>query len=113
MTEVLKFSDEASSRNLLDKVQAFADLSSVYRIFVADAHLMFMIRCFIALQWQPRLAVVTHTLMETSIDLFHFLIVFVPTFAAFAVAGHEMFGRRLAEFSTVEGAVNRCFKIAM
>lgn len=99
------------------KLQASADdfvyYATWYRVFVADAHIIFMMRCFIALQWQPRLAVVTHTLIETSVDLFHFLIVFVPTFMAFAIAGNEMFGRRVQQFSTIEGAICVCFKIAM
>jgi len=84
-----------------------------YRVFLADAHIIFMMRCFVALQWQPRLAVVTRTLVDTSVDLFHFLLVFIPTFIAFAIAGHAMFGRRMQQFSTIEGAICVCFKLSM
>mmetsp|Transcript_91430 Transcript_91430/g.167795 ORF Transcript_91430/g.167795 Transcript_91430/m.167795 type:complete len:935 (+) Transcript_91430:104-2908(+) len=91
----------------------FVYFAGWFRVFVADAHIIFMLRCFIALQWQPRLAVVTQTLKETTVDLFHFLIVFVPTFVAFAIAGNQMFGRRMQEFATMEGAIALCFKIAM
>lgn len=98
---------------LQDSADNFVYYATWYRVFVADAHIIFMMRCFIALQWQPRLAVVTHTLIETSVDLFHFLIVFVPTFMAFAIAGNEMFGRRVQQFATIEGAICVCFKIAM
>ena len=82
-------------------------------MFVSYAHIGFMMQCFMALQWQPRLAVVTHTLIDTSVDLFHFLIVFIPTFIAFAIAGHAMFGRRIDTFSTIEGSICVCFKLAM
>jgi hypothetical protein len=105
--------DATAAAALIDKSNQFTYFASWYRVFVADAHIIFMMRCFIALQWQPRLSVVTATLVDTSVDLFHFLIVFVPTFIAFAIAGNEMFGRRISQFSTIEGAICVCFKIAM
>merc|ERR1712241_124291 len=76
-------------------------------------NLLLMIRCFLVLEYQPRLAVVIATLKATSIDLAHFLIVFVPTFFAYAVAGMCIFGRRVDEFSSIERSVGTCFKIAM
>merc|ERR1712070_344075 len=51
--------------------------------------------------------------MGTSIDLAHFLIVFVPTFIAYAIAGMCIFGRRVEEFSSLERSIGTCFKIAM
>jgi len=47
------------------------------------------------------------------VDLFHFLIVFVPTFVAFALAGMIMFGRQVEGFSTPQASLFNCFKIAM
>jgi hypothetical protein len=91
----------------------YLDYALWYRVFVTYAHLFFMMRCFIALQWQPRLAVVYFTLLDTSLDLLHFLIVFIPTFMAFAIAGHAMFGRRMQSFSTPAESVCSCFKLAM
>jgi hypothetical protein len=113
LEETWKINNAVNAAALMKKSEQYTFFATWYRVFVADAHIIFMMRCFIALQWQPRLAVVTHTLIETSVDLFHFLIVFVPTFIAFAIAGNEMFGRRVSQFSTIEGAICVCFKIAM
>jgi len=75
--------------------------------------LLLMVRVFRGLEFQPRLAVVVNTLKATSIDLFHLAIIIVPTFLAFAIAGQNIFGRRVAEFATIERAVGTCFKIAI
>jgi hypothetical protein len=100
----LKFSDAADS---------FGSYSQFMRICIAYAHLLFMIRCFTSLKWQPRLAIVTRTIRVMSSDLLHFMIVLIPTFIAFAIAGMMMFGRRLQDFSTLQSSVATCFKIAM
>jgi len=48
-----------------------------------------------------------------SSDLLHFMIVLIPTFVAFAIAGMMMFGRRLQDFATLQASIATCFKIAM
>lgn len=103
----------ASAMDLHDSADQMVNFTIWYRVLVADAHILFMGRCFLALRYQPRLAVVTETLRAAAIDLFHFMIVLIPTFMAFAIAGNCMFGRRVEEFSTILSAVGTCFKIAM
>lgn len=113
---ITKYKEDASQANaegLFDIVSKTASYDSWFVLFVGYIHLLFMARCFISLQWQPRLAVVTETLAATSVDLFHFLIVMVLTFLAFAIAGMMMFGRRLQDFSTLGSAIATCFNIAM
>eukprot|EP00913_Durusdinium_trenchii_P022702 g21321.t1 len=51
-----------------------AEFSSYQRIFISYAHILFMARCFLSLQWQPRLAIITSTLQVSTVDLLHFLI---------------------------------------
>jgi len=83
-----------------------------YRLLITYMNLLFMARCFLILEFQPRLAIVIKTLKATTVDLLHFLIVFVPTFLAYAIAGMCIFGRRMDEFSSVERSIGTCFKIA-
>lgn len=87
--------------------------SSWYRVFITYFNILLMFRCFMALEFQPRLAVVTSTLKATAVDLAHFLIVFVPTFLAYAISGMMIFGRRVDEFGSIDRAVGTCFKIAI
>jgi len=96
-----------------DKTVLMASFASYYKVFVADAHIFFMCRCFVSLQFQPRLSIVTQTLMATSVDLFHFLIVLIPTYIAFSIAGMMMFGRRMESFSSLPAALSTCFKLAV
>jgi len=104
---------EANAYGLAAEADKFANYMQFVRVAIADAHLLFMIRCFISLKWQPRLAVVTRTISKMSSDLTHFLIVLIPTFIAFAIAGMMMFGRRLQDWSTMPSAMSTCFKISM
>merc|ERR1719498_646362 len=58
---------------------------------------------------QPRLAVVTRTLLRAGPDFFHFFIVFALVFFAFTVSGMLLFGNRLWNFSDFRLACNECF----
>lgn len=110
---VWQVNDEVTASALHQSADDFIWYNTWYRVLVADAHIIFMLRCFIALQYQPRLAVVTQTLKETSMDLAHFLVVFIPCLLAFSMAANSIFGRRVLEFSTVEGAISTTFRIGM
>jgi len=96
-----------------DTADTVGEMMEYVRISVAFLHIFFMIRCFISLKWQPRLEVVTRTIYVMANDLFHFMIVMIPTFLAFAIAGMMIFGRRLQDWSTIQAALSTCFKIAM
>jgi len=73
--------------------------------------LVLIFRFFTSFRVQPRLAVVTNTLKATIIDLAHFLVVFCPSFFAFAISGNILFGRRIEQFSTVQGSIGVCLRI--
>mmetsp|Transcript_68892 Transcript_68892/g.165362 ORF Transcript_68892/g.165362 Transcript_68892/m.165362 type:complete len:787 (-) Transcript_68892:72-2432(-) len=98
---------------LHDDTDAMISFSSYLRILVSEYHLLLMVRFFGAFRAQPRLGVVTDTLVTSITDIAHFMVVLIPTFMAFAVSGAFIFGRRLEEFSTFNGAIATCFKMAM
>jgi len=103
-----------SSDNLYESTTNLISMMvSITRPLMAYANLFFLCQCFIALQWQPRLAVVTQTLLACSSDLFHYLIVLTMTITAFAISGMVIFGRRIADFAVIQGAIAVCFKIAI
>mmetsp|Transcript_45881 Transcript_45881/g.98331 ORF Transcript_45881/g.98331 Transcript_45881/m.98331 type:complete len:765 (+) Transcript_45881:153-2447(+) len=113
---IVAYQEDPSTENslaLADEVDSASSFLSFVFVVVADAHLLFMIRCFTSLKWQPRLAVVTRTINKMSSDLTHFLIVLIPTFIAFAIAGMMMFGRRLQDWATMQAAMATCFRISM
>mmetsp|Transcript_58565 Transcript_58565/g.110195 ORF Transcript_58565/g.110195 Transcript_58565/m.110195 type:complete len:783 (+) Transcript_58565:142-2490(+) len=109
--------NEELARSLAPEMHKLSDdmvnFAMWYRLLITYMNILLMIRCFLVLEFQPRLAVVIATLKATSIDLAHFLIVFIPTFLAYAIAGMCIFGRRVDAFSSLDRAIGTCFKIAM
>jgi len=94
-----------------DKMMGYA--SGFYRPLVSMVTLLFLCQIIVALQWQPRLATVTSTLMACSSDLFHYAIVWVMTILGFSLSGMVIFGRRVIDFVGPEYAVFVCLKIAV
>mmetsp|Transcript_117355 Transcript_117355/g.203933 ORF Transcript_117355/g.203933 Transcript_117355/m.203933 type:complete len:794 (-) Transcript_117355:195-2576(-) len=83
------------------------------RVICAQYCLVLMFRFFISFSAQPRLALVFNTLKAVVPDLIHFAIVFLPTFMAYVISGNLIFGRRMANFSTVQESFSTCFRIIM
>jgi len=104
---------EIADRELHETTETMVQWMVYYRVVIAQYHLILMLRFFSAFHSQPRLAVVTSTLQATAIDLAHFLVVFFPTFIAYAISGLFIFGRRMEEFATPMASIGSCFKIAM
>lgn len=105
--------DTQSTLAVMSLSDSMAQFSSYQRIFISYAHILFMARCFLSLQWQPRLAIITSTLQATTVDLTHFLIVLIPTWFGFAIAGMIMFGRRMQVFSTPLSGFAMCLQLAL
>lgn len=84
-----------------------------FRYAMAAYPLVVIMRIFKAFSAQARLAVVTDTIVYASVDLFHFMIVFVSVFSAFCVSGVTFFGRDFDEFSTPARAFNQLFRALM
>lgn len=102
-----------SGQDLFETTDGMLGFTSWFRILLADYHLLTMFFFFKAFQAQPRLGVVTSTLEACLVDILHFLVVLLPTFMAYAISGCFIFGRRMEGFSTFDGAICVCFKMAM
>jgi hypothetical protein len=105
--------DTSNLKEFLDTADGITELSMWCQMLVALYHIILVCRFFLASRGQPRLAVVLSTIRKASVDLGHLLIVFMIIFIAYAVSGHILFGRRLEEFATFQGAFARCFQIVM
>jgi len=69
-----------------------------------------MARLFKSFSAQPRLAIVTNTMIRASSDLIHFGIVFVCIFLCLVMNSVLFFGQDIEEFSTLPRAINACFR---
>lgn len=104
--------EEAMSDRLHSDASDFIMIMLQARTGIAWMTLVLIFRFFSSFRVQPRLAVVTNTLKAVMNDLAHFVVVFAPTFFAYAISGHFLFGRRLEGWSTVEGSIGICMRIA-
>lgn len=94
----------------LDQVSKYMH---AYRLVLASYPLVIVLRLFKAFAAQPRLALVTETLLVSGVDIMHFLIVFVSIFITFAISGLVLFGHRNENFTTFPRAINMVFKLLL
>lgn len=104
---------KAASEKVITATAAVASSADIFRILVGYAHILFMARCFTALKWQPRLAVITESLGAATVELFHTMIVMITIFCGFAVAAMIMFGNFYEYFTSIGTAFNRCFVLTI
>lgn len=113
--------NEATSRSeyreqgkiYFNALEVQAHYSYSFRVTMASYPLVIAMRLFKAFGSQPRLAIITNTLMAASIDLVHFLLIFVSVFITYTVAGVVLFGRESNTFTTMFRAVITSARLAV
>mmetsp|Transcript_19837 Transcript_19837/g.59461 ORF Transcript_19837/g.59461 Transcript_19837/m.59461 type:complete len:804 (-) Transcript_19837:182-2593(-) len=97
--------------DLFSECEKAAIRATDMRVIFGQYSMVLMFRFFVSFGSQARLAVVLKTMKAVMTDLLHFMIVFIPTFMAYAITGSLVFGRRIEAFSTIQGSIGRCFRI--
>jgi len=100
---------EVLEASLLGIVGQFYALQLVMGINVMSI----MLKFFKAFQANPRLQLVTNTLIHAADELFHFGLVFLAIFMGFTVSGHIFFGDDLVQFSSFDRSVNTAFAVLL
>jgi len=95
------------------KMEDVRALSYINRNTAALYPAVIIFRLLKAFSAQPRLAVVTRTLSNAFVDLYHFGIAFTAIFFSYSIMGMVLFGRELREFSTIGRAMFTCFRMLM
>lgn len=83
----------------------------VYRTTFILYPMVVMLRLFKSFDAQPRLAVVTRTLVSSSVDMTHFFIVFLSVYFCMVVNSILLFGQDVEEFATLHRATITCFQM--
>ena len=63
--------------------------------------IFFVLRLLKALDFQPRMALVTRTISSAFSDLLHFIALFAVIFFGYVIAGYLLFGHQFQSFSTL------------
>jgi len=98
----------------LDK--EFAGIISLFnslRIIMGLTACSILLKFFKAFQANPRLQLVTNTMVKAATDIVHFSIVLFAVFIGFALTGHILFGNDLVQFRNFASAMDTCFIVLM
>eukprot|EP00746_Dinoflagellata_sp_MGD_P019260 gnl/MRDRNA2_/MRDRNA2_144749_c0_seq1.p1 gnl/MRDRNA2_/MRDRNA2_144749_c0~~gnl/MRDRNA2_/MRDRNA2_144749_c0_seq1.p1 ORF type:complete len:858 (-),score=133.15 gnl/MRDRNA2_/MRDRNA2_144749_c0_seq1:10-2394(-) len=104
---------EATLKNLHETVQGANHIKNDFRFFSSLYPVALALRLFKAFHAQPRLSLVTHTLMRASTDVLHYLVVFMSIFLTYVTMATSLFGREIEAFSTLERSFTTCFVVLM
>jgi hypothetical protein len=83
------------------------------RVYVAVFSLILIFRFFRVFAMQPKLAMLTNTIVTAWDQVFHHLIVSITIVCAYAVAGVLIFGRKEPTYGFVGGAICECFVVML
>eukprot|EP00892_Ulva_mutabilis_P001573 jgi/Ulvmu1/11416/UM075_0078.1 len=75
--------------------------------------LVLVVRLLHLMHFQPRLGVVTRSLVVAMPDLFNFLLVGGVVFMGYAMMGHLIFGTVITQFKSFPDAITTCLEIIM
>jgi len=83
----------------------------LFRTSLCVYPMVVMLRLFKSFDAQPKLGVVTKTLVVSSQDMLHFGIVFFSVFCCLCLDAELLFGRDVVEFATFLRSMHSCFRL--
>lgn len=90
------------------RVEAMAGLMTAYMTLNGFVIAALLLRSMKLMEFQPRLGLVSRTLLGAATDLLHFFILFVIVFMGYVVIGHLLFGSSPRPPSAPTPAAARC-----
>jgi hypothetical protein len=104
---------EAKLANLLAVAGDVSSLYKTMRWILAVYSILLMLKFFKAFKANPRLNIVTQTLVVGSVDIIHFFLVFFVIYLCFVVMATVLFGHKIRTFSSFSHSMAMCFRILM
>jgi len=107
------FADDGDRTNFFQTVHRIVIHTHASRIVVAFYPFVLVTRFFKAFSAQPRLAIVTETLMKSGNGILHFGVVFLSITTVYIISAMAIFGAEIREYSTMGRAGNSVLRIMM
>jgi hypothetical protein len=105
------WSDDDKRTEYFDIVQLIVQRTIIFRTLLAVYPFVIVSRFFKAFSSQPRLAVVTRTITVASVDIIHFLVVFLLVLTVYASSAMILFGQEDAYFANFMRSFFSVFRI--
>lgn len=107
------WSDSSLREQFFDQAHAVAASMAVNARFVSVYPFILVSRVFKVCSGQPRLGLVTQTLVRAYVEVVHFGLVFAFVFTLFASSAMILFGPHNPEFASFDRAIDTSFHILM
>ena len=95
--------------DMYDEINVMSNLQITYNLITGVNLLLLFVRFLLLLKFQPRLAIITKTFERSSVDIAHFLVVYLIFMVIAAVLGNTMFGHSIECVSSIESAFELLF----
>jgi len=104
---------ESALEKLLEDLMTISSLMNYLRLMLAINVIAIMMKFFKAFQANPRLQLVTNTMVKAASDIVHFGVVFLSVFVGFAITGHILLGNDIVQFRSFSASIDTCFIVLM
>jgi len=94
---------------MYEEINMMSNLQIFYNLITGVNLLMLFVRFLLLLKFQPRLAIITKTFERSTVDIIHFLVVYMIFMAMAAVLGNTMFGHYIECVSSIPSAFELLF----
>ena len=94
---------------MYEEINMMSNLQITYNLITGINLMLLFVRFLLLLKFQPRLAIITKTFERSTIDIFHFLFVYMIFMAIAAVLGNTMFGHSIECVSSIPRAFELLF----
>jgi len=94
---------------MYEEINMMSNLQITYNLITGINLMLLFVRFLLLLKFQPRLAIITKTFERSTIDIFHFLFVYMIFMAMAAVLGNTMFGHSIECVSSIPRAFELLF----
>ncbi|KAG7390441.1 hypothetical protein PHYPSEUDO_007964 [Phytophthora pseudosyringae] len=96
---------------VIDMLKSVAKLTVALRLIATLAVFLLSLRILKRFRFHPRLSILTRTVASALHQFGAFFVVFIVIFVTFAVSGTVLFGDRVAEFSSLQVAMETCINM--
>mmetsp|Transcript_35263 Transcript_35263/g.59431 ORF Transcript_35263/g.59431 Transcript_35263/m.59431 type:complete len:1530 (-) Transcript_35263:238-4827(-) len=107
---------EENLRELAKDLGDLIELVYIYQLYLSVCGfnlILFLLRIFKLMHFQPNIGIVTRTVLQALPDLMHFAILLSIILTIYAVVGHVIFGAIIEEFSSMSWAYYTVFHMML
>jgi len=101
---------EGDIATFFESVEGMVETEQLYRLSFMFYPMVVLLRLFKSFDAQPRLAVVTRTLVQASSDMVHFFIIFFSCYFCLSINAVLLFGKDFVAFASMSRSVITCFR---